>query len=245
MHRRISLLAVSAALLLTTSGCGWLPWPRRRAEPPARNVLGINDDRFRELDEDALDAEVARPKNGLRLTIRTDKTAYQIGEPILVDVRLENVTSPAGGQTARDIPVYFEPLARAREGGAMEWLFKFQIRTEPAERLIYHSPEVKVPDTERGDYYHYVILPPQSFVGRRFVLWPSRARGLTNPGRYNIIAAYMVEEDSAYVIISRHLTAQQVELLGTKLAYVRVWTGQVFSNRVTIHVKRKKILGIF
>ncbi len=247
-RRKGIVLFLTATLALVGSGCSlvrWpLPWPRRKEPAPAKKALGIDDERFKELSSASLDAEIARAKNGLRLTLRTDKTAYQINEPILVDVRLENVTSPQTGR-ARDIPVYFEPVARVREGRAMEWLFKFQIRTDNEQRLVYQSPDIKVPDSERAEYYHYVTLPPETFVGRRFIFWPSLARGLTNPGQYGLVAAYVVDEDSAEVIINRHLTAQQVELLGTKLAYVKVWTGQVYSNRVTFQVKRKRVLGIF
>lgn len=243
---RVAKVALASLFLLIAGGCNLLPQLPLLGggkEPPAKKALGINDERITELDSAGLDAEMARPKHGLRLTMRTDKTSYQIGEPIIVDLRVENITTAQ--ETARDIPIYFEPVARTREGGAVEWLFKFQIVSEPDQRLIYRSPEVKVSEADRADYYHYVILPPQSFVGRRFIFWPARARGLLTPGRYTIRASYQVGEDSAYVIINRRLSAQQVEILGTKLAYVRVWTGQIFSNPVTFEVRKKKLWGIF
>lgn len=243
---RLLRFAMASAFLLAAGGCAWLPripWLGGKQEPAAKKALGLDDERITELDERGLDAELARPKHGLRLTIRTDKAVYQVGEPIVVDLRIENITTSQ--ETARDIPLYFEPVARTRDGGAIEWLFRFQIHAEPDQRLVYRSPDVKVPDADRADYYHYVVLPPQSYVGRRFIFWPARARGLLNPGPYTIRAAYQVGEDSAYVIINRNLTAQQVELLGTKLAYVRVWTGQVFSNPVTFQVQRKKLWGLF
>jgi len=240
------------AVALALSGCSglattWLPkWGSRKA-PSAREALGVQegDERFREITDDTLDADLSRPRNGIRLSLRTDKQSYRINEPIMVDLRLENVGASQGRDKARDIPVYFEPVARTRDGAAVEWLFKFQIRSEPDQRLVYQSPDVKVADADRAEYYHYVTLPPQSFVGRRFIFWPARARGLLQPGRYSLVAAYTVDEDSAYVIINRHLTAQQVEALGTGLAYVRVWTGQVFSNRAIFQVQRKKWLGLF
>lgn len=249
---RLLALLPPLAIALSLSGCSWLPrtwlpkWAGAKA-PSAREVLGVQegDERFRDVTDDTLDAELSRPRNGIRLSLRTDKPAYKINEAIMVDVRLENVGASQGPDKARDIPVYFEPVARTRDGAAVEWLFKFQIRSEPDQRLVYQSPDIKVPDADRAEYYHYVSLPPHSFVGRRFVFWPSRARGLLKPGRYSLIAAYTVDEDSAYVIINRHLTAQQVEALGTGLAYVRVWTGQVFSNRVVFQVQRKKWLGLF
>jgi len=252
--RRVAgrLLAAAVALLsLGLCGCGDPLWPVslawRKTTPSARRQLGLReeDDRFKELDEESLEAEVAKPRQGLRLSVRTDKPSYQIGEPIMVDVRLENVSTAQSPQGARDIPVYFEPVARAKEGAAVEWLFKFQIRSDHDQRLIYRSPEVKVAEADRANYYHYVVLPPQAFVGRRFVFWPMRVRALTRPGTYSLVARYAVDEDSAFVILNRNFTSAQVELIGPKLAYVRVWTGEVFSNRATFRIERKKFLGIF
>ncbi len=247
--RRIIPFGLALAILLGAGGCNLLPklpqlpFLGGAKEPSAKKALGLEDERITELDSAGLDSEMSKPKHGLRLTMRADKASYQVGEAVVVDLRIENITTSQ--ETARDIPVYFEPVARTRESGAIEWLFKFHINSEPDQRLVYRSPDIKVPEADRADYYHYVVLPPQSFVGRRFIFWPARARGLMTPGRYTIRAAYQVSEDSAYVIINRHLSAQQVELLGTKLAYVRVWTGQVFSNPVTFVVERKKLLGIF
>jgi len=250
--RKHLLMALVAWLAVATTGCNVVaslatlsPFRGKKKDSVAKDVLGVSDDRIKELDSEALDTEMARPRSGLRLSIHTDKTAYQIGEPIVVDLRLENVTAGAGAEGARDIPVYFEPIARGQGGAAVEWLFNFQIRTEADQRLVYQSPKIRVPEAERADYYHYVVLPPQAFVGRRFIFWPTRVRALNRPGTYGLLAGYQVDEDSAYVIINRNFTAQQVELLGTKLAYARVWTGQVFANRVTFDVKRKKWLGIF
>jgi len=239
-------LATAPLLALALAGCTLPAFLRGGKQPTVRDELGIapGDERFREVTPEALDADLARPRNGLRLVIRTDKQAYNIGEPIIVDIRLENVSGAQSPTQARDIPVYFEPLARTRQG-VVEWLFKFQIRRDADQRIIYQSPNVKVPLTDRAQYYHHVTLPPHSFVGRRFVLWPSRARGLMQPGSYALVATYVVDDDSAYVIINRHLTAEQVQIIGQKLAYVRVWTGQLFSNRVVFRVKRKRWLGIF
>ncbi len=243
MRKKLPLV-LPALLAIGVAGCGWrLPWGSRKP-PSAREVLGVDDERFKELDEASLDAELSRPRNGLRLTIRTDKHSYAIGEPVIVDVRLENVTTLQGADKARDVPVYFEPVAYTRDGRVIEWLFKFEFRSEPDARPVYRSRDVKIAEDARENYYHYVVLPPHSFVGRRFTFHPSRLRALTRPGRYSILASYAVGEDSADVILHRRLTAQQVEMLG-KLAYLRVWTGQVYSNRATFQVKRKKILGIF
>jgi len=230
-------------LALVACGCGFLF--KRKQESAAERVLGIDSPQIKEVDSEGLSADLARPRAGLSLAISTEKPDYLIGEPIIVDVRLENAGTPQGPKGAPDIPVYFEPVAHSPAGHAVEWLFEFVIRNEDEQRVIYSSPGINVPDSERAKYYHYVTLPPQSFVGRRFVFQASRSQELSKPGHYSLLATYAVSDSYPYVILNRNFTPEQVELLGTKLAYTRVWTGQLYSNRVEFRIKRKKVLGIF
>jgi len=246
LARRAANGAACAALLalavLTTAGCNLLPLGLRR-KPPQEDVkrrFGVTDDRIKVMDIKDLDAEMAQPRSGLRLIIRADKERYYIGDPIIVDVRLENVAPSRGEQGVPDLSVYFEPVAQERGSPPMEWLFNFLIRCEDDEKLIYRSPKVTVPDKDLANYYHYVTLPPQSYVGRTFVFLPSRAPGLMKSGRYSLLASYTVGDDFGLVILNRNLTNSQIELLGTGLAYVRVWTGQVHSNRAEFRIARKK-----
>ena len=233
---------LAGLLALGIAGCSW---PFRKHAPEEENPFGISDPRLRQMNVKDLDAQIAQPRSGLRLAIEADKADYSINEPIVVDVRLENVGNPQGPEKPRDISVYFEPVAQLPNGTPVEWLFRFELRADKGDQLIYQTPPVKVSDSERASYYHYVTLPPQSFVGRRFVFWPQRARGLLKPGRYNLLCSYSVGEDYPYVILNRNFTAAQVEMLGTKLAYTRVWTGQLYSNRTEFRIKRKRFLGIF
>jgi hypothetical protein len=230
-------------LLIGPSGCLGL-WGKKRPSE-AKRILGVEDPRFKEAKLDDLDAEAAQPRAGLRLVIRTDKTEYRTDEPIVVELRLENVTGATRDDKGRDIPVYLEPFAKTPEGGEAEWLFKFDVRSEKDEKPAYRSPEFGVPEAERGNYYHFVTLPPQSFVGREFSFPPALRRNWLKPGRYRLRAAYLVSDDYPYVILNRHFTSAQVELLGSKLAYARVWTGRIDSNRITIRIKGSKRWWLF
>ncbi len=235
MGRLLSLLATLGLVLAT--GCSW-PWSRQPSE--VERLEALSGGRFQELDLQGLEADLARPRGGLKLSISTNRTEYYVGEPIIVELRLENVGSPEPGKPPRDIPVYFEPVAHFRGGRQAEWLVNFFIRSESDGRAVYRSPRVTVPDQQRASYYHYVVLPPHSYVGRRFVFWPRRAPGLMRPGRYSLRAIYSVSDDFAYVIVNKDLTAEQVEILGERLAYVRVWTGRLYSNKVEFRIKRKR-----
>ena len=237
MNRRVTTLLVGA-LAIGVAGCGL--FRGREDEGRVKRVLGVDDERFREVDLENLDDTLAKPQNGIKLTIQLDKAEYKVGEPIVADVRIENVGTGTGAERPRDIPVYFEPLAQTPGGAMVEWQLKFRIRSESTQKLVYRSPEVKVAEADRVNYYHFVTLPPHSFIGRRFVFWPTRARALMTSGRYSLVASYEVGNEYPYVILNRNFTASQVKLLGTKLAYTRVWTGRVHSNRVDFRIKRKK-----
>jgi hypothetical protein len=185
---------------------------------------------------------MARARNGLRLVLRTNKTVYTVNEPIIIDVGVENVSgaSREPNDKSRDIAVYFEPFAKTPRGRTAEWLFKFQIRAEGTERMIYRSPDFEVKEEDRADYYHFVTLPPRTYIGRRFILPPPRSRNWLPRGAYSILVSYEVGEEFPYVIINRHLSAQQVQLIGRKLAYARVWTGKLYSNSVSLRVRRAR-----
>ena len=180
--------------------------------------------------------ELARAKDGLALTLRTDKTEYQPGEGIILEVKIRNVsgTSPFG--KPRDVHVYFEPFARDREGAPVPWLFRFHVREGKTGRLVYRSPEADVRAEERDAYYHFVTLPPQAFVGRSFVF---STEGLEPGQSYSLAVDYAVSKDYPYVIRNREFTAEQVQALGVKRAYVRVWTGRITSNRVVLRIQPK------
>ena len=163
-------------------------------------------------------------------------------EPVVLDVRVENRSGLSGDEKdkPRDVAVYFEPFAKTRKGRTAEWLFKFHVRSEADDRLVYRSPDFTVEEDARADYYHFVNLPQHAYVGRRFAFPPANVRRWLKPGQYTFVAAYQVSKDFPYVIINRHLTAKQVQLLGSKLAYARLWTGKLYSNPVTIRIRRKR-----
>jgi hypothetical protein len=229
-----TIVSVAAVLALAIGITGCWPWKGEDEDSVSRRTLGVDDPRIREVKLEELEADMARPRDGLRLVASLDQTDYREDEPIVLDLRLENVTG-VRGEAARDVSVYYEPFFTTKEGGRVEWLFKFLVETEKDGKVAYRSPEFEVSGDERGDYYHFVTLPAQSYLGRSFVL----RRGSLKPGRYSLVAAYRVSEDYPYVIINPRLTRSQVDLLSRKLAYVRVWTGRIFSNRVRFRIRKK------
>jgi hypothetical protein len=243
MRQTFQTLAV--LLLLGAGGC---LFPRSRDETGGESVLrkNLEGGQLEELTLEQIEARRAKAIAGLRLMAEADREEYELDEPIVVDVRLENVTGGNSGEKGRDIHTYFEPFVQVPKGGRAEWLFKFRIQRERDGKLIYRSPSFKLDDQERAKYYHYVTLPEQASIGRKFEFPAPRVRDWLEPGEtYGLYVSYVVGDSSPYyVIINRHLTAAQVEMLGFKLAYVRVWSGKLFARKVTFRVKpnRKRFL---
>jgi len=192
-----------------------------------------------------LSARLSLPRDGLRLAIRTDKESYGPGEPIRLDVQLVNATAARrwAGEKARDVTVYFEPVARNAQGEATEWLFRFHAYEVYSGRKCYSTPKITVPASLRAELYHHVTLPPGGYVGRRFTFAPPRQ--WLRPGDHFFLAAYEVGSDCARVILSPDLTAAQVAALGEDAAYTSVWTGRLYSNIAFFRVRSKSFLGIF
>jgi len=190
---------------------------------------------------------LARPRDGLQLLVRTDKEAYKLDDPIVLDVQLINLTGRRRlrGDKPRDLSLYFEPFATTPEGGSAEWLFKFCVYDVYGGQARYQSPQFDVPPARRDAYYHHVTIPPRSFVGRRFIFPSARERGWLEPGLHFIVVSYEVTDEYPYVILTPEMTARQAKALGTDLAYTQVWTGRVYSNIATFRVQRSKVLGIF
>jgi len=152
-----------------------------------------------------------------------------------------NVTGGRSGAKGRDIPVYYEPFVKLPKRGPMEWLFKFRIQRESDGKVIYASPKFSVDKDERAKYYHYVTLPEQAWIGRGFQLPKPSSGNWLEPGEtYSLHVSYIVDDAYPMVIIDRHLTSSQVQMLGLKLAYVKVWTGTLHSAPVRFRVKAKK-----
>jgi len=187
----------------------------------------------------------AGPRDGLQLVARTTKDTYRMDEPITLDVQLANATGArrGPGDKPRDVTVYYEPVAKNSKGETAEWLLKFYAYEVVSGRSRYASPKLSVPPARRAELYHHVTLPPGGFVGRRFTFAP--ARNWLLPGDHFIVVTYEVGGDSARVILSPDLNADQVQALGNDLAYTTVWTGKLWSNVAVFRVKSKSFLGIF
>jgi hypothetical protein len=236
------LVVVFAVLaVLGTGGCSLLPKPKESA---SKKLLGFEDSqgRLREESVEDMEKQQAEARNGLQLTLRTTKDVYGPHDSIILEAQLRNVTGGRADKKPYDIPVYFEVFAVTPEGARAPWLLKPELRSEATGSVVYRVADFKVPEKDRANYYHYVVLPPGAYVGHTFTFPGDWLR----PGRtFSFVCAYEVPEDYPYVIVNRQLTPEQVEQLGLKLAYVRVWTGRLFSNRVYFRIERKRFLGLF
>lgn len=192
-----------------------------------------------------LSVRMSQPRNGLRLAVRTNKETYRPDEAIAVDVELQNVTGGRRGWGAKphDVAVYFEPVVKNAKGETTEWLFNFHAYELYTGRSRYTSPRFKVPPAKREGLYHHVTLPPGGFVGRRFVFAP--AKQWLEPGDHFLLVSYEVTDDSARVILTPDLTADQIKALGTDLAYTSVWTGRLYSNIAFFRVRSRGLLAMF
>lgn len=193
-----------------------------------------------------LSTRLAQARNGLQLSIRTDKETYRPDEPIHLDVELTNVTGLRrswGDNKARDVTVYFEPVARNAKGELAEWLLKFYAYEVYSGRTCYKSTPANVPPARRSELYHHVTLPPGGFIGRRFSFAPA-GQWLT-PGDHIFVVTYEVPQDFGQVILSPQLTIEHVAALGTELAYTQVWTGRLCSNIAFFRVRKKPVFGVF
>ncbi len=192
----------------------------------------------------ARSAWLSRPVGGLRLFAQTSKPVYTRDEPIVVEVELLNATGRRmAGERPRDVTVYFEPMATNPLGEESEWLFRFHVYEVYSGRECYASRPLRVPPENRAGLYHHITLPPWGYVGRRFAFPP--AREWLAPGDHFFLVTYEVGKDSALVILTPELTADQVQALGDDVAYTPVWTGRLYSNLAFFRVRSPKLFGLF
>ena len=186
------------------------------------------------LQDKGAEGELARAKNGLALSVRTDKAHYEPHETIDLRATLRNVTGLRPGDKGRDIPVHVDVLAQTPKGRLAEWLLTLEVRDDETKEVVYRSPELRVPDIDRRKYHHVITLPPRVFVGWTFKFPPM----VFTPGRrYAILASYVVGDAYPHIIRHRDFTVEHVKLLGVKLAYHRIWTGRLVSNRAVVRIR--------
>ena len=193
---------VCGVLCLCVAGCFARP-----PEPPDRTKL-VED--------------LHRPKE-LSLIVVTNKTKYKSGEPMTIQVMLQNT-----GQ--EDITVYNELWPPG-------WLIDLEIR-DREKRTVYRSqPEVFERTLERS---HYVVLYPLCFVGIYYTIEPNQE--LLKPGRYRLKAQYKNSHDCCFA--SMELTQDDLDRMAKaglyEKAFVKPWTGDVWSNAVEFKVSGRK-----
>ena len=239
---RCGLVSLAVALVAGgPEGCGW--GRKKKEESASKKLLGFEDtgDRLRDTSLEDMEKQQARPRNGLQLTINTSKEVYKHDEPLVLDVKIRNVSGARPGEKARDIPVYFEVFAQAPDGRKAPWLLRPTLYSESNSRVVYRVQPFGVAPEKRG--HRFVLLPPGAFVGHTFRFPGSWLR----PGRsFSFTCVYEAPEDFPYVIRNPAFSTEQIEILGRDRAYVRVWTGRIYSGRATFRIQRKsRFLGLF
>ncbi len=239
--RSIILVLVAALIAAGMPGCGLLR--RKQGKSASEKLLGFEDGRgrIRETSLDDMEKQQARARGGLQLIVRASKEEYKPDEAIVLDCMIRNVTGGRSGKKERDIPVYFEVFAKMANGQRAPWLLKPVLVSEKTGSVVYRVPDFKVSRGERG--HRFVTLPPQAYVGYTFTFPGNWLR----PGRrFSFTCSYEVPEDFPYVIRDPRFSDEQIDILGTDRAYVRVWTGRLHSGRATFRIRRKRrFLGLF
>ena len=213
--KRAIALGTAAALLVSCLACG-----PSALEEYRRKVAERGTGR----------SVTTQSKNGLALSIfpRQGKHTFRAKSPILIDVRLTNVTD--GTTKPTPINVYTEI---SRPGLLLFFdLFKVKENGEPVQ--IEQTVRQDITLEERmGKYPNHVKLQPGFFIGRP-IYFPSRRLG---PGIYEVAVTYDNRYDTCP--LSPDLTFSQIKMLETDSGnpgFVTLWKGILRSNTVVFEV---------
>ena len=162
-------------------------------------------------------------KKGLALSIslRGDTEVFKKNDPILIDVRLTNITNSLG--TPADISVYSEIAS----DGLLLYIDLYKI--DDSRRQIYQTLSQQIDDVQRMERFpHYVRLQPGFFIGR-----PIQFRGKLKPGIYELSVRYSNNYKDCPV--SPGLAPDQIRLLDAN-GFVNLWRGALRSNGIVFQV---------
>lgn len=151
------------------------------------------------------------------LTIKPDKLVYRSGEPIFIELKIQNE-----GRTTIVLPVsWIVP----------NYFLSFRILNERGDTVECLQGLLKYSFYERD---FLLCLPPKGFVGQTIDLIDAERKGIINkgplyeidsPGEYRISAIYSVFKD-----LPTLFELKEKRKCGT------LWTGLVTSNTVSIKV---------
>ena len=151
------------------------------------------------------------------LTIKPDKLVYRSGEPILIELKIQNE-----GRTTIVLPVLWV---------VPNYFLSFRILNERGDTVKCLQGLRKYSLYERD---FLLCLPPKGFVGQTIDLIDAEKKGIINkgplyeigsPGEYRISAIYSVFKD-----LPTLFELKEKRKCGT------LWTGLVTSNTVSIKV---------
>jgi hypothetical protein len=211
VFRRRALPVLAAAALLLGGRPG-LSEPEKLPEgQPKKRTIVEGATKY------SADASSPMATSDLQILLATDRREYAPNQPVCVDFRLFN-------KGTRPLNVYNE---LEREG----WLVLFQIRGVKDKNPIYQSKQLQVLSQRKSDSL-YLALPPGGMVGRFYSLFTPGSP--FPPGEYEVWAGYTNTYERC--LASLFFDDKDIEKLGPR-AYVRLWTGQIVSNPVTIQIK--------
>lgn len=218
--RKAITFVIAAAFTAGCVGCGpgALEQHRRRMAGTGRSVE-------------------TRPSKGLALSIfpRQGKHTFRRSQPILIDVRLTNITNES------DRPWAINVYSEIRTDGLLLYFELWRVKEDGRRISVYQTVRQDATLEQRmKNYPNHVRLQPGFFVGRPIQFAP----GTLIPGIYEITVSYANDYDICP--LSPALTPGQVRLLQSESGnpgFVKLWKGILRSNTVIFEVLKGKTPG--
>jgi len=203
LSKTIAISALAAALAASAAGCGQSALQRHQQRLIESGKTGT------------------QPIKGMALSIRPRKEAFTSKEPILIDVKLTNITNTL--RDPWDVNVYTEIGVE----GLLLYLELFTVNGQ--RKQAYTTDRIEASFEQRMQLYpHYTKLQPGFFVGR-----PLQFQGF-QPGIYELTVMYA--NDYELCRLSPGLSPDQIHLIGTEQGLVQLWRGILRSNTIVFEV---------
>jgi len=211
-HRGVAAALVAALVILSAAGC---------ATTSKLKEYQAELDRTQR-------SKVPGGRNGLALSIHPRKQVFEHDEPVLIDVRLTNVTNATA--VPADINVYTEIATE----GLLLYLDLYRlddVRKRLHQTPPYHPSEEK----QLADYPHYVTLQPGFTISRPLQFADFQ------PGIYELTVRYDCQYE--FCRLSPRLSVDDIAKLQDATGvsgFVRLWRGTLHSNTVVFEVLEPK-----
>ena len=207
-QRSIVVAGLAALIMISTAGC--------------TSVSPLEELQV-ELDRSGA-SKVPIGRDGLAISLHPRKQVFKKNEPVLIDVRLTNVTNST--QLPADINVYTE----IQTDGLLLFLDVF--RVDGVRKPAYQSLAREVgEETQLGELTHFVTLQPGFSISRplQFADFPT--------GIYELTVRYDCR--FKYCRLSPRLKKEDIMKLENATGvsgFVKLWQGTLISNVVVFEV---------